>query len=418
MGGPMDSLPGACVPEWPRAGGCGHGWRRGPWSPIRRARWPRCCPSSPRQVCGQPCSLERVPARSTLRCPRSTPMRFRRWPPTVRWAPGSASEPATCSARLTGRCPASPRAMRSVPTAGSSRVDKSARHRTAARDREAALPTWGGWPPTWPPGMSIRWAPPPPTARTMGPAGAPGYSCTPLGRMPATPADRAIDYVGTPLRAQHVLASAAIPVVFPPARVKAPRVRPRLVHRRWRAPQHSDRNRRWHWKSPGLSSSPATPAPTRRRRSPSRPTRLRRTSRTPRRSYYTPYSPTRWSMTYAGWASETSCSMAPPRRRSRRPPRAPPIPLRALLAVHTGQRPNSPSLPRRCIRRCGPGGGTKTWWSYQIIGRLLAGGGFGEGNHELLSYLLFNADYARAQIDRGQTHALTAWNRGWQVGPP
>ncbi|HET9081372.1 MAG TPA: hypothetical protein VFO01_12775 [Trebonia sp.] len=60
----------------------------------------------------------------------------------------------------------------------------------------------------------------------------------------------------------------------------------------------------------------------------------------------------------------------------------------------------------------------QNWWSYQIIGRLLAGGGFGEGNHELLSYLIFNPDYAGEQIERGQTHAIAAWDRGWQIGPP
>lgn len=46
-----------------------------------------------------------------------------------------------------------------------------------------------------------------------------------------------------------------------------------------------------------------------------------------------------------------------------------------------------------CTPRCGPDGGTKAG-GLTIIGRLLAGGGFCEGNHELLSYMLSNPDYA------------------------
>ncbi|MGP0052346.1 MAG: hypothetical protein ACLPZR_26385 [Solirubrobacteraceae bacterium] len=68
-----------------------------------------------------------------------------------------------------------------------------------------------------------------------------------------------IDHVATALHEQHVLASAAIPAVFPAVRGARAAHGPGLVFRRRHAPEHARSSRRLHWARPESSSSRSNP---------------------------------------------------------------------------------------------------------------------------------------------------------------
>jgi len=58
-----------------------------------------------------------------------------------------------------------------------------------------------------------------------------------------------------------------------------------------------------------------------------------------------------------------------------------------------------------------------TWWRETdsiVLGRLLRGAGAGPGQQELLSYMFFDDEYFAAQIELGQAAADRALRRGWQ----
>lgn len=56
--------------------------------------------------------------------------------------------------------------------------------------------------------------------------------------------------------------------------------------------------------------------------------------------------------------------------------------------------------------------------SYWVIGRLLDVLGDGPGRDELLSLILFDAGYAEAQVKLGREHAEQALATGWRLDPP
>ena len=59
-----------------------------------------------------------------------------------------------------------------------------------------------------------------------------------------------------------------------------------------------------------------------------------------------------------------------------------------------------------------PSGPTDPYWA---IGHLLDSLGGGSGRDELLSLILFNRQYAQQQVDRGREHAKAALAAGWQT---
>jgi len=60
---------------------------------------------------------------------------------------------------------------------------------------------------------------------------------------------------------------------------------------------------------------------------------------------------------------------------------------------------------------------SKSWWRETdsiVLGRLLRGAGAGPGQQELLSYMFFDDEYFARQIELGQVAADRALRRGWQ----
>jgi NTE family protein len=56
--------------------------------------------------------------------------------------------------------------------------------------------------------------------------------------------------------------------------------------------------------------------------------------------------------------------------------------------------------------------------SYWPLGRLLDAAGGGVGRNELLSLLLFDPDFATAQVELGRRDARKALSQPWLVGAP
>ena len=248
-------------------------------------------------------------------------------------------------------------------------------------------------------GVAATFCPPPPNvaARTR---------VFVAGMPPAAPEPfHGIDYVATPLALPHLLASAAIPTVFPPIKITQPAdcygyyldggirlnvpIRPALdlgVTRLVVISSHS-------------MSPPAGTATFRNASVPDGEAALAYTLR---------------SMLADAMTDDLNAVG------------------RRNLALSTGSAPAYRRLPYRCVvppdgelaalaeaiyhekyRRLLP-----RLNSYWPLGRLLDATGDGVGRNELLSLLLFDPDFAAAQIELGRRDARKALAQPWHVGPP
>jgi NTE family protein len=225
---------------------------------------------------------------------------------------------------------------------------------------------------------------------------------------------RALDVVRGPITAEHVLASSAIPVAFPPIRITAP-----------------EQAAGWYVDGGVRLNAPLQPAVG------LGATRILLVSATAT-TYGPPPAPTPTGRTqdvadaaaqvlHAVLADRMVEDLATLRRMNRLLAQAESAGRPDLLRTRSG----TPYRPIKVIDVSPPPGAMGTlaaqvfarrtdglgWLTENdnwLLGRLIRGGGDAVGRRELLSYLFFDEQYFTASIELGRAAAATALNTGWQ----
>ena len=234
------------------------------------------------------------------------------------------------------------------------------------------------------------------------------------GDYPGDP-DRALDVVRGPITAEHVLASSAIPVAFPPIRISTPEQAAGWYVDggvRLNAPlqpaaglgghPHPADLRHSHHLRPATGTRPGRAHPGHRRRR--RPGAPRRAGRPDGRG-----------------PGHPATDQPPGRPNPRRRPTGPAVrPQRHPLPAHQVMDVSPPpgamgTLAAEVFAKRTDGLGWLTENDNWLLGRLIRGGGDAVGRRELLSYLFFDEQYFTASIELGRTAAATALNTGWRT---
>ena len=226
---------------------------------------------------------------------------------------------------------------------------------------------------------------------------------------------RALDVVRGPITAEHVLASSAIPVAFPPIRIPAP-----------------EQATGWYVDGGVRLNAPLQPAVG------LGATRILLISATAT-TYSPPPAPAPSGRTqdiadaaaqvlHAVLADRMVEDLATLRRMNRLLAQAESAGRPGLLRTRSG----APYRPIQVIDVSPPPGAMGTlaaqvfarrtdglgWLTENdnwLLGRLIRGGGDAVGRRELLSYLFFDEQYFTASIELGRTTAATALNTGWRT---
>jgi len=234
--------------------------------------------------------------------------------------------------------------------------------------------------------------------------------------LPPPDPDSGLDFIPTPLRAEHVIASASVPVVFPPTKVTKP-----------------NEAAGWYIDGGVRLNTPILPA-----------IKLGVTRLAVVSSHATGYQEPQQGPSGSAPSVEDAIAVAlhalladgmiEDLRNLKRVNSlakhlidngAPPLLAddgheyrRIPHLVVAPQHRQLADLAREVFRRK-----YKHWWQprsldYRLLDRLLAGGGESPGDDELLSYLLFDRDYFEEQFKLGRDDASAALDAGWQDDDP